>query len=600
MNNNNIKGGWLGKIARVNLSTEEISIHELPDEFAMSYLGGRGFGARILYDETHPGIEPFSPDNLIILATSPLTGTKGPSSSRFSVTTKSPLTGTILDSNCGGKTGLRLKGAGYDALVIKGKADKPVWLLIDETGIKINDASSLWGSDVTITSEKLLEKILFPKDASVACIGPAGENLVRFASIMSDGSRAIGRGGIGAVMGSKNLKAIVTSGKTKPVVVDEDNLDFIAYEAQKALKQSPITSIGLPTYGTASLVKVMNMMGAFPSYNFNDCMFEHVDDVSGETMKERLFIKQRACWGCPIGCTQMTKTKHGEGEGPEYESLWALGPECGIHDIEAIADANYFCNRLGLDTISTGVTIGCAMEMEKRGIVDAGVKFGDAASLLATIENIAYRQNFGNELAEGSRRFAEKYGAPQFAMQVKGMELPAYEPRAMGVQGLAFATSNRGACHLRGNMLGPEILGVPKLVDHSGATGTVGLLIYHQHISAAFDALGVCKFAGFVLSDEHLARMMTAVTGIEFIPQKLHLAGERIWNLEKLYNLREGFARKDDTLPKRLLEEPLKQGPAKGRVVNLNPQLEEYYRFRGWDSKGVPLEAKLKQLGLEA
>lgn len=599
MINSDIRGGWSGKIARVNLSTGSFSVQELPGELAVSYLGGRGFGAHILYNEVGPEVEPFSPENLIIMATSPFTGTKGPSSSRFSITTKAPLTGTILDSNCGGKTGLRLKGAGYDVLVISGKADKPVWLFIDETGIKINDAADLWGQDVKVATEKLLEQVASPQNASVACIGPAGENLVRFASIMSDSSRAIGRGGVGAVMGSKKLKAIVTSGSMKPVVVNEESLDFIVYEAQKALKQSPITSIGLPTYGTASLVKVMNMMGAFPSFNFQECMFEHVDDVSGETMKERLFVKRRACWGCPIGCTQMTKTKHGEGEGPEYESLWALGPECGIHDIEAIADANYLCNHLGLDTISTGVTIGCAMEMAQRGMIDAGVKFGDAASLLAAVENIAYRRNFGNDLAEGSRRFAEKYGASDYAMQVKGMELPAYEPRAMGVQGLAFATSNRGACHLRGNMLGPEILGVPKLVDHSGATGTVGLLIFHQHLSAAFDALGVCKFAGFVLSDEHLARMMTAITGMEFVPQRLHLAGERIWNLERLYNLREGFTRKDDTLPKRLLEEPLKQGPAKGRVVNLAPQLEEYYRFRGWNSEGVPGTTKLKQLGLE-
>jgi aldehyde:ferredoxin oxidoreductase len=434
----------------------------------------------------------------------------------------------------------------------------------------------------------------------VACIGLAGENLVRFAAIMSDKSRATGRGGVGAVMGSKNLKAIVTSGNKNTVVADAETLDFIVYETRKVIKQSPVTSIGLPTYGTASLVKVMDMMGAFPAYNFTESSFAYINDVSGETLKERIFVKQKACWGCPIGCARITKTKNAEGEGPEYESLWAMGPECGIHDIEAIAEANYLCNRLGLDTMSVGVTIGCAMEMKQRGIVDAGVQFGDAPSLLSTIEDIAYRRKHGDALAEGSRRFAEKYGASELAMQVKGMELPAYEPRAMGVQGLALATSNRGGCHLRGNMLGPEILGLPKIVDHSGATGTVGLLIYNQHVSAAFDALGVCKFAGFAVSDELLARMMTAVTGQEFVPQNLHAVGERIWNLERLYNLREGFTNKDDTLPKRLMEEPLKSGAAKGRVVILAPQLEEYYRYRGWDTKGVPKKEKLKQLGLEA
>ena len=593
-------GGWVGKIARVNLSTGNISFQDLSPEMSISYLGGRGFGARILYDEVGPSVDPLSPENLIIFATSPLTGTKAPSSSRFSVTTKSPLTGTILDSNCGGKTGLRLKAAGYDVLVISGKAERPVWLLVDETGIKINDAGYLWGKDVNETTENLLGQVENPLIASVACIGPAGENLVRFAAVISDMSKAIGRGGVGAVMGSKNLKAVVTCGDRKQIVADTETLDFIVYEARKVIKQSPITSIGLPTYGTTALVRVMDMMGAFPTYNFTECTFEHINDVSGETLRERFLVKQRACWGCPIGCKRRTKPQHGEGEGPEYESLWALGPECGIHDLEAITDANYLCNRLGLDTISTGVTIGCSMEMTQRGILDGGVRFGDAKSLLTTIEDIAYRRHQGDAMAEGSRRFAEKYGNPEYAMQVKGMELPAYEPRAMGVQGLAFVTSNRGGCHLRGNMLGPEILGVPKIVDHSGASGTVGLLIYHQHLSAAFDALGVCKFAGFAVSDELLARMMTAITGTEFVPQNLHNVGERIWNLERLYNLREGFIRKDDTLPKRMMEEPLKDGPAKGRVVNLVPQLEEYYRYRGWDSEGVPSKAKLKQLGLEA
>ena len=593
-------GGWVGKIARINLSTGKISVEDLPQKTAVDYLGGRGLGARILYDEVGPSVEPYSPDNLLIFTTGPLTGTKAPSSSRFSVTTKSPLTGTILDSNCGGKAGLRLKDAGYDALIISGKAAKPVCIIVDEKGIKIQDAGQLWGKDVNETTDILLGQAANPLTASVACIGPAGENLVRFAAVINDKSKAVGRGGVGAVMGSKNLKAVVTSGESKQIAADQETLDFIVYEARKVIKQSPITSIGLPTYGTSALVRVMDMMGAFPSYNFTESIFEHLNDISGEMLREKLFIKQKACWGCPIGCKRETKTANGTGEGPEYESLWALGPECGIHDLEAIADANYLCTRLGLDTISTGVTIGCAMELEKRGIADEGVRFGDAKSMLKAVGDIAYRRNHGDALAEGSRRMAEKHGAKEFAMQAKSMEFPAYEPRAMGVQGLSFATSNRGGCHLRGNMLGPEMLGVPKIVDHSGATGTVGLLIYHQHISAAFDSLGVCKFAGFAVSDELLARMMTAITGIEFVPQNLHHAGERIWNLERLYNLREGFTSKDDTLPKRLMEEPLKDGPAKGRVVKLAPQLEEYYRYRGWDANGVPKKEKLKQLGLEA
>jgi aldehyde:ferredoxin oxidoreductase len=593
-------GGWVGKIARVNLSTGKVTVQDLPHDMAVNYLGGRGFGARILFDEVGPEVKPLSPENKLIFTTCPLNGTTAPSSCRFSVTTKSPLTGTIADSNCGGKTGLKIKDAGFDVIIVEGKAKKPVWLMVDESGIKINDAGQLWGQDVNQTTDALLKQTTDPAIASVACIGPAGENQVLFAAVMSDKSKAVGRGGVGAVMGSKNLKALVASGNNTRKIADPERMEFIVYETRKVIKQSPITNIGLPTYGTTSLVRVMDMMGAFPANNFTESSFPYINDVSGETLREKIYVKQKACWGCPIGCKRVTKTSNAEGEGPEYESLWALGPNCGIHDIEAIAEANYLCNRLGLDTMSAGVTISCAMEMASRGINDTGVKFGDAKSLMTAIADIAYRRNQGSELAEGSRRYAEKYGVPEYSMQVKGMELPAYEPRAMGVQGLAFATSNRGGCHLRGNMLGGEILGVPKLIDHSGASGTVGILIFQQHISAAFDAVGVCKFAGFAVGDELLARLMTAVTGVEFVPQNLHLAGERIWNLERLYNLREGFSKKDDTLPKRLTDEPLKSGAAKGRVVNLKPQLVEYYRYRGWNEDGIPRKEKLQLLGLEA
>lgn len=599
MNDHSPTCGWVGKIARVNLTSGEVSIQELEGKLATSYLGGRGFGARFLYDEVAPSIEPLSAENLVIFATGPLTGTRAPTGGRFSVSTKSPLTGTVLDSNSGGNWGVRLKGAGYDTLIIEGAANVPVWLFIDDSRITINDASHLWGLDVGATTDALLGQVDRAQLASVACIGPAGENLVRFASIMNDRSRAAGRGGAGAVMGAKKLKAIVACGSQKPAVADRDGFDFAVYESRKALKQNPITAIGLPRYGTAGLVHLMNLLGALPTRNFTACCFEHAEEVSGEALREHLLVKRGACWGCPIGCTRVTRTKRAHGEGPEYESIWAFGPECGVRDLEVIAEANYLCNLLGLDTISAGVTIGCAMEMAERGIVDFPALFGDAQALLTTIKDIAYRRGVGDALAEGSRRFAESYGAVEYAMQVKGMELPAYEPRAMGRQGLGFATSNRGACHLRGNMLNPEILGIPKLVSRSISKGSAGLLVYHQHIAAVFDALGLCKFAGYALSDEHLARMLSAVTGISFEAQSLHTTGERIWNLERLYNLREGFTCKDDTLPRRLLEEPLTQGPARGRTVDLAPMLDEYYRFRGWDSEGIPTRQKLNQLGLE-
>jgi aldehyde:ferredoxin oxidoreductase len=591
--------GWVGRIARVDLTSGDIRIDELAAELANSYLGGRGLGVRVLYGEVGPSVEPLGPDNLIVFATGPLTGTKAPTGGRFSASTKSPLTGTVLDSNSGGKWGVRLKGAGYDALIITGAATHPVWLLIDEDGITLNDASQLWGLDVEATTDSLLNQVNQHQVASIACIGPAGENLVRFASVVNDRSRTVGRGGTGAVMGAKKLKAIVACGSQKPTIADPERFDFFVYEARKALKQSPLTAIALPQFGTAALVRLMDELGALPTRNFTDYRFEHAADVSGEALKERLLVKRSACWGCPIGCGRVTKTRRARGEGPEYETIWALGPACGVSDLEVIAEANYLCNRLGLDTISTGVTIACAMEMAEHGIGGFTWRFGDAQALLPTIADIAYRRGLGDMLAEGSRRFADHHGAVEYAMQSKGMELPAYEPRAMGGQGLGFATSNRGACHLRGNMLGPEILGVPKLVSRFASGGNVGLLIYHQHISAVFDAIGLCKFAGLVLSDEHLARMLSAATGIAFEAQDLHIVGERIWNLERLYNLREGFTREDDTLPRRFLEEPIANGPGQGRVVDLEAMLQDYYRARGWDSDGIPTAEKLSRLGLE-
>lgn len=591
--------GWVDRIVRVDLSSNEVSVQELDKKLVTTYLGGRGLGVRLLCDEVGPPVDPLSPENRLICASGPLTGTKAPTGGRYSVSTKSPLTGTVLDSNSGGKWGVRLKGAGYDALIIQGKASHPVWLLVEETGITIKDARPFWGLDVEATTNSLVGQTKRPDLASVACIGPAGEKLVRFAAIINDKSRAAGRGGAGAVMGSKNLKAIVACGGQKPAIADTDGFDFSVHEARKTLKQSPLTAVALPEYGTAGLVRVMNVLGALPTRNFTACQFEHANEVSGETLKDRFLVKHGACWGCPIGCARVTRTPHGQGEGPEYETIWALGPECGVHDLEAITEANYLCNRLGLDTISTGVTIGCALEMAQRGIIDFPARFGDGQALLKIIEDIAYRRGLGDALAEGSSRFAEKHGAGEYAMHVKGMELPAYEPRAMAGQGLGFATSNRGACHLRGNMLGPEILGVPKLVNRFLFEGSVGLLIYHQHLSAVFDSIGLCKFAGFALSDEHLARMLSTATGLPFETQTLHLIAERIWNLERLYNLREGFTRQDDNLPRRFVEEPLTEGPARGRVVNLAPMLDEYYRFRGWDSEGVPTPRKLRQLGLK-
>jgi aldehyde:ferredoxin oxidoreductase len=584
----------MGRILRVDLSTGQIQVEPLDEGLARSYLGGRGLGARLLFAEVGPKVQPLSPENRLIFATGPLTGTRAQTSGRFSVTTKSPLTGTILDANSGGTWGVTLKRAGFDALIVQGSSERPVCLTIDETGATLTDAAGLWGLSVSETTKRLGSR-----GRNVACIGPAGENQVLLSAIMNDGHRALGRGGVGAVMGAKRLKAVVVSGTKKTAVADDDALKFVVYEAAKLLKANPVTSQALPQFGTAVLVNLMNEAGVFPTRNFTESRFDQAAGISGEALADRLLVRKTACWGCPIACTRVTRTSKATGEGPEYETLWAFGAACGIGDLETIAEANYLCNDLGLDTISAGATIACAMEMTERGILPGNLRFGRADLLAPTLRSMAYREGLGDELAEGSRRFAARHGASECAMQVKGLEMPAYDPRGMQGQGLQLATSNRGACHLRGNMVGPEILGIPKMVDRAAVQGKAGLVIVHQNLSAAIDSLVVCKFSGLALGDEHYARMLTAVTGLRFEPQDLMTIGERIWNLERCYNLREGFTAADDTLPRRLLEEPPDREPNEGQAVQLAPMLKEYYRFRGWDANGVPTARKLSELGLE-
>ena len=458
-------------------------------------------------------------------------------------------------------------------------------LEIKPGSITLQDASNLWGKTVTETTAALGQN---NNRRNVLCIGPAGENLVRIATIMNDGARALARGGPGAVMGSKNLKAIVVEGDQKMTVVDQELFKFVMYEMTKRIKASPLTSQALPEFGTVIMVNVLNEIGALPTRNFRTGQFEGADQISGETLSETLLVKNQACWACPISCTRITHTENGEGEGPEYESTWAFGAECGIDDLPAITDANYLCNDLGLDTISTGVTIGCAMELSELGIIDSELKFGRAELLQDVIKDIAYRRGLGNELAEGSYRFAEQHGAAEYSMSVKKMEFPAYDPRGMQGQGLLFATSNRGACHMRGNMLGPEVLGLPRLVDRFATQGKAGTVVVHQNSAAVVDSLVVCKFVNMAVAEEFFARLLTAVSGVAYTGDDLMEAGERVYNLERMYNLREGFTQADDTLPRRLLDEPMPAGPSAGWTVKLEPMLKEYYQFRGWDKNGVP------------
>jgi len=587
--------GWNGKILEIDLTTQSHKSYPLDMEMARQYVGGRGLGARLLWDLVGPEVDPLAPENVLIFTNGPLTGTGYQTSNRFSVTTKSPLTGTVLDANSGGFWGMQFKKTGYDVMIVRGRSEKPVWIEIKNGEITFHDASELWGMRVFALTEKLGQN---NNKRNVLCIGPAGENLSCMAAIMNDRERALARGGPGAVMGSKNLKAIVVEGKDRPEIEDKERFKFMLYETRKLLAASPLTSQALPEFGTVVLMNIMNNIGALATRNHQQTQFEGAEAISGEELTEKYLVKNQSCWACPIGCTRISKTEKVEGEGPEFESTWALGAQCGIDDLPAIIEANALCNDLGLDTISVGSTIACAMELSEKRYMDSDLRFGRADQLVPTIEAIAARSEIGSDLTDGSLRLAKKYNHPELSMSAKGMEMPAYDPRGLQGQGLLYATSNRGGCHMRGNMIGLEVLGLPKLIDRFQVQGKSSFVILNQNSNAAIDSLVVCKFTNMGVADEYFARVLSAVTGIQYATTDMIKVGERVWNLERLYNNREGFTTEDDTLPPRLLTETPVDGPSKGWVSQLEPMLKEYYRTRGWDENGVPTQQKLTELGL--
>ncbi len=602
---------------RLDLSRRTCGEEELPAAVARAWLGGRGLGAYLALRERLFEVEPLASENLLIFAPGPLTGTGAPASGRYSVTSRSPLTGTVFDGNSGGNWGNALRRLGWDYLIVGGALDAPGYVTIGldgalaasssssvvaETldgagGALLRAADGLWGLDVPASLARLRE--IHP-GCEAAVIGPAGERGVLFGSIVNNRGRSVGRGGLGAVMGSKRLKALVLHGRGdhKPPVADPARLEFITYEAEKLLKANPITSTALPEFGTSVLVNVLDQAGALPTRNHREGRFEGAAAISGEALKRDHVQRRSACRGCIIGCARRTSAGGESGEGPEYESIWAFGAECGVSDLTAIVRANYACNRAGMDTITMGVTIACAMELTDLGLLPDGPRFGDARAIIDLAEATAAGEGLGAELGLGSARFAALHGRPELSMSVKRLEMPAYDPRGMKAQGLAYATSNRGGCHLRANMLGPEILGVPKMVDRFATLGKAGLLINLQNLNAVLDSLSVCKFTAFAMKEDYYARQLSAVWGETVEPQELLLLGERIWAAERLFNLAAGFTRADDTLPPRLLHEPVPAGPSAGQVVDLSPMLDEYYISRGWDEGGVPSAVKLARLGL--
>ncbi|WP_048055991.1 aldehyde ferredoxin oxidoreductase [Pyrococcus sp. ST04] len=602
--------GYWGKILRVNLSDGTIKEETFDEKFAKKWLGTRGFGIYFLLKEMDPKVDPFSPENKLIFATGPLTGTSAPTGGRYMVITKSPLTGYIAMANSGGYFGAELKFAGWDAIIIEGKADHPVYLYINEENVEIRDASHVWGKVVSETEAKLKEEV-GDKNVQIASIGPAGENKVRFAAVMNNGHRAAGRGGVGAVMGSKNLKAIVVRGRKRVEIADKGKFMEVVREKIEKLRNDPVAGGGLPKYGTAVLVNIINENGLYPTRNFQTGVFKYAYEQSGEAMAAKYLIRNKPCFACPIGCGRVNKLPTlGETEGPEYESTWALGANLGINDLASIIEANHLADEYGMDTISLGGTLATAMELYERGLLkqeDIGgdnvppFRFGNTEVLHYWIEKIAKREGFGDILAEGGYRLAEKFNGLEYFMGVKKQELPAYDPRGAEGHGLGYATNNRGGCHIKQYMISPEILGYPYKMDpHDISDEKVKMVILFQDLTALIDAAGLCLFTTFGLGADDYRDMLNAALGWDFSTDDYLKIGERIWNAERLFNLKAGLdPLKEDTLPKRLLEEPMPEGPHKGHVVRLKEMLPRYYKFRGWTEDGRIPEEKLKELGLE-
>ncbi|KRU30635.1 aldehyde ferredoxin oxidoreductase [Clostridium sporogenes] len=599
--------GYNGKILRIDLTNRNCTLEPLDEEKAKKFIGARGLGAKTLLEEIDPKIDPLSIENKLVIVTGPITGAPMPTSGRYMVVTKAPLTGTIAISNSGGKWGTELKNAGYDMIIVQGKSEVPVYVNIEDDKIEIKEAEHLWGKTSLETTRILCNEN--NERAKVLCIGPAGEKLSLMAAIMNDIDRAAGRGGVGAVMGSKNLKAIVVKGSGKVKVVNEEEAKKVSLEKIKILREDPVAGGGLPTYGSAVLVNIINENGVHPVRNFQKSYTDEADKISGETLTEDCLVRKNPCYRCPIACGRWVKLDDGtECGGPEYETLWSFGSDCDVYDLNAINVANMLCNEYGLDTISAGATIAAAMELYEKGYIKdedikedgLSLKWGDADAVVGWTKKMALREGFGDKMADGSYRLCESYGVPEFSMTVKKQELPAYDPRGIQGHGITYAVNNRGGCHIKGYMISPEILGYPEKLDRFSLEGKAAYAKIFHDLTAVIDSLGLCIFTTFGLGVQDYVDMYNVVVGGKLHDaESIMEAGDRIWTLEKLFNLEAGIDSSHDTLPKRLLKEPIPEGPSKGCVHKLSELLPEYYAVRGWDKNGIPTEDTLKKLGLE-
>ncbi|MHA1978968.1 MAG: aldehyde ferredoxin oxidoreductase family protein [Candidatus Hodarchaeales archaeon] len=594
--------GYMGKYLDVDLTTNKIQEKKLDYQEVKKWIGGKGLGAKILYDSLKPGIDPLSPKNILLLMTGPLSGTSVQTSGRWTVVTKSPHTGIFVDSHVGGKFGHKLKRSGFDYIVLKGKAAEPVYLEVTSENIDLHSANEYWGKG-NYDTESLLKK---KHDKSeVSSIGPAGENLVSFANIVTDRTHIAGRGGTGAVMGSKNLKAVVVNGTEKIEAKDPSKFKQLTRIFRKKVRENPGVK-HRHEIGTVMWVKMANEAGFLPTRNFQSGVFEDADQISGERMRDEFVVGHTACYGCSIACGKKTSYKSGkfaglEVDGPEYETTALLGSSCGLNDLGAIAKANEICDDLGMDTITGGGTVAFAMEATEKGILKQNeidnLNFGNDEAVHSLLLRIANREGIGDLFANGSLAAAKKLGhkSTEYAIQVKGLELAGVEPRGSWGMALAYSTSDRGGCHQRCWTPGAELSGTLKRFSFEGVPQFVKS---SQDERAICYSLVLCDFVPFDVPE--MVEMLNTATGFEYTPENYLLTGERIWNLTRLFNVREGITTSDDVLPKRFSQEQAPFGDPKGLLISekaLEASKAEYYDLRGWDTNGVPTSEKVGKLG---
>ncbi len=616
--------GYAGAALWVDLTRSKVETRPLEDPFIETYLGGNGFGTKILWDDVGPEVDPLSPESRLVLATGPLAGTIWPSSGRFEVVAKSPLTGIYGDANSGGHFAPELKRCGFDMVVFTGRAERPVYLAVGDGEAEIRDAAELWGKG-TAETERALRRMEGDEDLKVACIGPAGEHGVRYACIQATYGRSAARCGLGAVMGAKNLKAVAARGFGGVSLHDPDRFEALALAAHRKVRENEFTPAE-QRHGTPGLVSLMNAVGRFPTKNNQAGHTDFADRIDADAL-EPYIVKHLACYGCPIACDKIYAVQDGPFAGTvstsiEYETLSSLGSRCYNHDLPSIIEFDRKCNDLGMDTISAGSVISFAMELFEKGILKTAdadgldLSWGNIGTIGILLERISAREGFGDILAEGTRLAASKIGgeAHLYAMHVKGMELPAQDGRAQQSMGLAHVTSSRGADHLKGfptidetgypgeavKRYGEQCL--PEIIDGTATKHKPMVVVDGEHFGAVVDSVGVCKFGTFfppALYWADVCEGLRAATGLDIDVEGLQAIGERIYNLQRAYNVREGITRADDTLPERFLKEKSPSMRAKGHVVYLEPMLAEYYELRQWcPESGRPTAEKLRALGL--